>query len=303
MISSTLRFFDIAANLASEHFAGIYNGKQLHTPDVDDVIQRAEKMGCTDFLFVGGDLKDSKKSFELALKGSSYHCTVGVHPCRVNEIEAFESFPAYIREMETLIESFGDKCVMIGECGLDYDLTHYASKELQLKYFPFHFDLASKYNKPMYFHNRNTGDDFYNFVKENRHKFNKGVVHTFDGDLEELKKALNLNLYIGISGCSLRNKSSFDVVKEIPLDKLLLETDAPYCDIKTTHPGFSLVKTKYESKKPEKFQKGFLVKGRNEPCNIIQVAEVVASIKNISIQELADATYQNTFEMLGIKKD
>ena len=303
MISSTLRFFDIAANLASEHFQGIYNNKQLHPEDVNEVIQRAEQMGCKDFLFVGGDLKDSKRSFELSQRAPNFFCTIGVHPCRVMEIEAFGSLEKYIEEIERLIELFGPKCVMIGECGLDYDLTHYAAKEYQIKCFPFHFDLAEKYNKPMYLHNRNTGDDFYQFVRENRHKFNKGVVHTFDGDLDELKKALALDLYIGISGCSLRDPASFDVVKEIPLDKILLETDAPYCEIKTTHPGYKMVKTKYPNKKPEKHDKGFLVKGRNEPCNIIQVAEVVSEIRNISIEELTEAAYKNTFQLLGINEN
>jgi len=302
MLSTSLRFFDIAANLAAEHFMGIYNGKQLHTEDVDTVIQRAEEIGCRHFLFVGGDLKDSKRSFELSQKSSRYYSTVGVHPCRVTEVEEM-GLQAYIDQAEKMIESYGDKCIMIGECGLDYDLAHYASKELQAKYFPFHFDLAQKYNKPMYLHNRNTGDDFFQVVRENRHKFGKGVVHSFSGDLDELRKALSLDLYIGISGCSLRDKASFDVVKEIPSDKLLLETDAPYGEIKTTHPGASLIKTKFPNKKPEKYEKGFLVKARNEPCNMIQVAEVVAAIRNVPIEELTETTFKNTFEMLGIREE
>jgi TatD DNase family protein len=88
--------------------------------------------------------------------------------------------------MEKLIEEMGDKCVAIGECGLDYDRLEYSSKETQLKNFPLHFDLAEKYKLPMYLHNRNTGDDFFKIVKENRHKFKSGVVHSFTGTDEEL---------------------------------------------------------------------------------------------------------------------
>ncbi len=81
----------------------------------------------------------------------------------------------------------GEKCVAIGECGLDYDRLEYSSKESQLKHFPLHFDLAFKYKLPMYLHNRNTGNDFIEIVKANRKKFNKGVVHSFTGTLDELK--------------------------------------------------------------------------------------------------------------------
>lgn len=303
MISSKLRFFDIAANLASEHFYGIYNGKVTHTEDVQDVIARAEQIGCNHFLFVGGDLKDSLKSFELTQKNARSYCTIGVHPCRVGEVESHGSQENYIKEVERLIEKFGDKCIMIGECGLDYDLTHYAAKDLQVKHFPFHFDLAQKYNKPMYLHDRNTGGEFYEIVSQNRHKFGKGVVHSFTGTLDELKKALALDLYIGISGCSLRDSHSFDVVKEIPLDKLLLETDAPYCEIKTTHPAYKMVKTRFENKKPEKFEKGKMVKGRNEPCNIIQIAEVVAELRKVQLEELTERVFKNTFELLGLPEE
>ncbi len=294
------RFFDIAANLADAQFSGAYHGKQVHEADLDEVIKRSQAVGCDRLLVVGGYLEDCKQSFQIAQKNEKFYCTVGVHPCRVSEVENFESQEKYIQELEKLIAEFGDKFVAIGECGLDYDRLEFSSKEIQLKHFPFHFDLAQKYNKPMYLHNRNTGGDFVKMVKEHRHKFPGGVVHSFTGDLEEAKQILELDLFIGINGCSLKSKENLDVVKEIPLDKIMLETDCPYCEIRNTHAGANLIQTKFPNKKADKFEKGVMVKSRNEPCNIIQVAEVVAKVKGVPVEELTEAAYKNTLKLFNL---
>ena len=157
-----------------------------------------------------------------------------------------------------------------------------------MKHFPLHFDLAEKYKLPMYLHNRNTGDDFYKLVRENRHRFSTGVVHSFTGPIEELEKILSLDLYVGINGCSLKTKDNLEVLKSVPLDKIMLETDSPYCEIRNSHAGSAFIKTKFPTKKSEKWEKGFLVRGRNEPCQIIQVAEVVAKVLNVDLKTLCD---------------
>lgn len=103
--------------------------------------------------------------------------------------------------------------------------------------FKYHFDLAEKYKLPMLLHNRDARNDFYGFlffikivtdkidiVKKNRHRFSTGVVSSFAGDRKELKKMLELDLYIGVSGLSLETKENLKMVKEIPIEKLLLET-------------------------------------------------------------------------------
>ena len=87
----------------------------------------------------------------------------------------------------------------------------------------------------MYLHNRNTGQDFFDLVQKNRSKFGKGVVHSFTGTEDELKKILELDLFVGINGCSLKSKENIEVLKQVPLDKLMLETDSPYCEIRNTH--------------------------------------------------------------------
>eukprot|EP01017_Pseudomicrothorax_dubius_P050624 TRINITY_DN961_c0_g1_i1.p1 TRINITY_DN961_c0_g1~~TRINITY_DN961_c0_g1_i1.p1 ORF type:complete len:155 (-),score=33.99 TRINITY_DN961_c0_g1_i1:83-547(-) len=154
----------------------------------------------------------------------------------------------------------------------------------------------------MYLHNRNTGDDFFQLVRENRHKFSTGVVHSFTGTLEELHKIVGLDLYIGLNGCSFKTKENIAVLKEVPLERLMIETDSPYCEIRNSHEGAKYVKTKFEAKAKEKQTKGYLVKGRNEPCNIIQVLEVIAAVKGVPEEELADITYKNSLRFFNIQE-
>ena len=162
-----------------------------------------------------------------------------------------------------------DKLVSIGECGLDYDRLNYSSKEQQLEVFPYHFDLAEKYKLPLYLHNRNTGNDFFDIVKKNRNRFTSGVVHSFTGTLQELKQIVELDLFVGLNGCSFKTQENLDVVKHVPLDRIMLETDAPYCEIRPSHAGSKMIKNKMPDKK--KRIADYLLKGRNEPCKILNV--------------------------------
>jgi TatD DNase family protein len=122
----------------------------------------------------------------------------------------------------------------------------------------------------MYLHSRNTDNDFYTITKENRHKFSTGVVHSFTEGEDVLNSYLSLDLYIGVNGCSIKTNENMEVVKKIPLDRIMLETDAPYCDIRSTHASHQFVKTKFDNRiKKEKMKKGLICKDRNEPCMIV----------------------------------
>ena len=81
----------------------------------------------------------------------------------------------------------------------------------------------------MYLHNRNTGNDFFDIVKKNRHRFPSGVVHSFTGSIDEVKQIVELDLFIGINGCSMKTQENLDALKTIPVDRIMLETDSPYC--------------------------------------------------------------------------
>ena len=89
----------------------------------------------------------------------------------------------------------------------------------------------------MYLHNRNTGNDFYDIVKKNRNRFTSGVVHSFTGSKDEVKQIIELGLFIGLNGCSFKTAENLEVVKTIPVDKIMLETDSPYCEIRKSHAG------------------------------------------------------------------
>ena len=162
-------------------------------------------------------------------------------------------------------------------------------------------DLADKYDLPLFLHCRAAHDDFIQIIEANKDKIRQGgVVHSFDGSLEHAKKMIDLGFHIGLNGCSLKNEKNFEVVKEIPNDKIMLETDAPWCEIRPTHASHKFVTTKFETVKKQnkqKWQREVLVVGRNEPCTIVQVLEAVAGAKGEDPEKLSEIFYNNTMKV------
>jgi TatD DNase family protein len=154
----------------------------------------------------------------------------------------------------------------------------------------------------MYLHSRSTEGDFPRIVKENRHKFSTGVVHSFTGDLEELNHLLEIDLYIGINGCSLKTPENCEVVKHVPLDRIMLETDSPYCQIRNSSAAAKFVKTKFPTVTKEKYKGDKMNKDRNEPCTMIQVAEAVAALIGRTEEEVCEIAWQNTLKMFNLKE-
>ena len=130
----------------------------------------------------------------------------------------------YYEKMEKLFVQYKDSIVAVGECGLDYDRLHYADKKTQLRAFPIHFEWAQKFDLPMYLHSRNCKDDFVNIMKQNIKKIKGGVVHSYTGCEEELKELLAMGLYIGVNGVSVREEKNIEVLKKIPIDRIMLES-------------------------------------------------------------------------------
>lgn len=122
-------------------------------------------------------------------------------------------------------------------------------------------------------------------------------MHSFDGTYEEANSFIDLGLYIGLNGCSLKTEQNLEVVKRLPIEKLMIETDCPYCEIKATHASSKYVLTKLESVKKEKWSPEKMVKGRNEPVNIVQVLEVIAAIKKMNQDQLSQILYENTIKV------
>ena len=307
--SSHHRFVDIGANLLDERFVlGEYRGTQRHRPDFEAVIQRAEAIGMRHMILTAGTANDSKDAVatirdlrQTMTNSCQLYCTVGVHPTRSNELEDALDGDAMLEELiELAKDGMKDGVVVsVGEMGLDYDRLDFCSKEIQLKWIRKQLRLAHETGLPLFLHNRNVGSDLYDILVEERGMWTSGVVHSFDDSLALAAKFIDLGLYIGLNGCSLRTKESIAVVKDLPLEHLLIETDCPYCDVKRTHAGYEHVKTHFESRPEKKFQEGFQVKGRNEPCNIIQVAEVIAGSKGIDVHAVTEACYQNSLRLYG----
>ncbi|CAI5478838.1 unnamed protein product [Closterium sp. Yama58-4] len=188
------------------------------------------------------------------------------------------------------------KVVAVGECGLDYDRLVFCPKEVQQKYFERQFDLAQTTQLPMFLHMRAAADDFLEIVKRNESRFVGGVVHSFTGTCEERDAILAVpKLSIGINGCSLKTEDNLKAMAGIPATRLLLETDSPYCDVRPTHAGHRFVGSKWAAKKKEAHSEDAMVKGRNEPCAIRQVLEVVCGYRGVEdIEEFARIVHDNT---------
>lgn len=246
----------------------------------------------------------------VASTGVELFSTVGIHPTRSGDWETYTPSsdgasadasdvpgPAGLLSRLLAIAKSGQadgKVVAIGECGLDYDRLDFASKEAQLKYFGQHLDMAESCKLPLFLHSRACGTDLADILRDNRERFPGGVVHSFDDTADVLRSYLDIpGLYIGVNGCSLKTEDNLSAVKQIPLDRLMIETDAPWCGVRPTHAGNSFVKTRWPEKKPDKWVEGSCVKGRSEPCHIVQVAEIVAAVHGVEVEEVARVTTAN----------
>lgn len=189
-----------------------------------------------------------------------------------------------------------------GEIGLDYDRLTLCPKDVQLEYFAKQLDIAIEVGLPLFLHSRAAHEDFTRLIKERHDKLPKrGVVHSFTGTEAEMLELVELGFDIGINGCSMKTQENIDVVKKVPLDRLQLETDGPWCEMRPSHASAAFVKdmgeVPWKSVKKEKWVDGAMIKGRNEPCMIGRVAWAVAGIKGVSMDVLTDAAWNNTVKM------
>jgi TatD DNase family protein len=217
-------------------------------------------------IVTGGNMAESREALGLARGAASLFSTVGVHPTRCNEFllpATTDQNPAEGPKMNLLSDAAADdliqahldsllslaregmvdkKVVAIGEVGLDYDRLEFCGKDVQLRCFEAQLQLAAATELPLFLHLRNAANDFINIMTKNKHMWKKGggVVHSFDGTLEEARELLTLGLFIGINGCSLKHPDNCAVVANLPADKIMLETDAPWCDIRPTHASYKV---------------------------------------------------------------
>ena len=306
--TNRLRFADVGINLTDSTFQGVYHGKQAHENDTKGVIQRAVDLGCRKFMVTGSDLQESKRAIALAEEypGLCY-ATVGVHPCSANTFDKHPGGPSrLLEELEALAIDSKKRglATAFGEIGLDYDRLYLSEKEPQLKYFEAQLDLAVKVQLPLFLHSRAAGEDFERLLKARLRKLPKrGLVHSFTGTLEEMQSLVSLGLDIGINGCSMKTDENLEVVKAVPLDRLQIETDGPWCEMRATHASAKhkgAAPPLPKAVKKEKWDKDCMVKGRNESASINHVAHVIAAVKGLTIEEICDAAWDNSVRMFGL---
>lgn len=296
MSRNVRKLIDIGANLTDPMFRGIYNSTKKHPDDFIHMLNRSKEQGVEKIIVTGGTLEESKEALKIAQESQNLFSTVGCHPTRCDEFINYNRGPdAYLNEMKDLACNNPSKIVAIGELGLDFDRLHFCTKEVQKTYFEKQLVLAEVTKLPLFLHNRNSVDDFIEILDRNVHRFASagGVVHSFDGSEKDLKRILDLGLYIGVNGCSLKTERNLEVAKLIPTDRLMIETDCPWCEIKRTHASYKYVKTHFEKTKNAS-DTNLPIKNRNEPMNLIQVLEVLSALRGEDVDNLAEQIFHNT---------
>lgn len=228
--------------------------------NIDEVVANAHKNGIDRIIVDADNIKSCYEVLELANKYDEVYCCLGIHPEEVDDS---------LEELKKIVEDNKDnpKFIAIGEIGLDYYWTK-DTKEKQQVLLEEQLKLAEKYNKPVIIHSREATKDTIDILTKYPNVI--GDIHCFSGSLETAQIYLKMGYYIGVGGVvTFKNANIKDVIKEIPLDRLLLETDSPFLS-------------------PEP------VRGKtNELANVKHVAEFIADLKGVEVEELSKITEEN----------
>ncbi|MGE7767871.1 TatD family hydrolase [Peribacillus sp. NPDC096540] len=245
------------------------NAEQFNE-DLEDVIQRAQEAGVNNMVVVGFDRPTITRAMELIETYDFMYAAVGWHP--VDAIDMTEEDLKWIEEL-----SSHPKVVAIGEMGLDYHWDK-SPKVIQMEVFRKQIRLAKKVGLPIIIHNREATADIVKILKEEEASEVGGIMHCFSGSAETAMECIDMNFYISLGGpVTFKNaKKPKEVAAAVPLDRLLIETDCPYL---APHP--------YRGK-------------RNEPSYVKLVAEQIAEIKQLSVEEVSQATTDNAKKLFGI---
>lgn len=240
--------------------------------------------------------------------------TIGVHP--YHAIEADEGGEQYYRDLtktiNTTLKEESGLLAAFGELGLDYDHLAAAPKEVQIRVFKKQLDMivAEGWQLPLFLHCRAAFEDFVSILTPylDRLPLRSGLVHSFVGTTSQMQTLVDRGLEVSVNNFSFRDSESLEMVRSIPLEKLQIETDAPWGEIQATSDVSkaylkNATKLPYAVKKKDKFVLGEMVKERNESCKIEGVALIVAGLRGISVEEVADAAYKNSTKMFWGNKE
>lgn len=249
------------------------NSEDLYK-DIDNILLKAKEAGVTKILVPGWDKESSLLAIKIANSYDGVYAAIGFHPTEVYELTE-EDFLLVMKNIND------PKVVAVGEIGLDY---HWCDdlnlREKQKEWFIRQIEFANQNNKPIIIHNRDAFEDTLNILKEHK-PLHSGTMHCYSGSVELLRDVINLGLYIGLDGpVTYKNaKTPKNVAKFVDIDKLLLETDAPYL---APHPLRGTI---------------------NVPANLYLIADEISNQKEVLTDRIIDATYNNACRLFGIKDD
>ena len=250
---------DIGINLTNSRF----------DKDLDDVILRAKNSNIHALLVTGTNVEESQKALSLCQQYPDYlFCTAGVHPHDADNVSE-----NYLDDLLTLSKHTQVKA--IGECGLDFN-RNFSTPENQQRVFSEQIQLAIQTQLPLFLHQRDAFEPWITLLTPHFHQLPAMITHCFTGTKHELSLCLDAGMYIGITGwvCDERRGQALqELIKYIPLDKLLIETDAPYLTPRTIRP------------KPKS--------SRNEPSYLPYVVETLAELSRYSVTEIIEQTTKN----------
>ena len=235
-------------------------------PNYKEIIEECKNKDIS-MIINGVDNKSNKEIIDLANKYDNVYPAIGSN---YDQIDYFSEKD--IVDLEELIKS--NKVIALGEIGLDYYWTK-ENKDKQIYFFEKQLELAEKYNLPVIIHSRKASQDVYDILK----KYNvKGSMHCYAGSLEMAKEFIKLGFKIGVDGpiTYSNNVKGIELIKEIPIESILLETDSPYL-----------------APEPNRGK-------QNSPLNLIYIAEKVADIRGISVDEVIEKTTKNAKELFNI---
>ena len=238
---------------------------------IDEIIKRAVEMKVTKMLTISTKLSEMNDLEEISKSYSQVFNTVGIHPheCKNHKNVHVDDLLKYTKN---------PKCIGIGETGLDFYYEN-SPKNLQLELFRIHIEAARKTNLPLIVHTRSADRETIDILQSEMKRGNfSGLIHCFSTGRELALKAIDLGFYISLSGIIIFNKSSDlrNIVKDLPLNKLLIETDAPYLA-------------------PEPFR------GKcNEPSYVVHTAKCLAKIMNKDIDSIAEITSNNFNDLFNV---
>jgi len=295
-LDEPIGLIDIGANLLDPMFLGVYHEKQKHEADLQLVLERAAAQGVEAIIVTAGSLVDAEAAqallsrLQAAATSSSAAgarpavprllTTVGVHPTNALEFgPSDETALRHVAALDALVDAGGALVCAVGELGLDYARLSFCPREAQLAGFERQLAIAERTGLPLFLHSRDAGPDMSSILRAHRHRFGDGVVHSFDGTCAELEDLLGLGLFVGLNGCSLRTEANLEAVRALPLERLMLETDAPWCEVRPTHAGFPGVRTTLPcAKKPDKF-----VWGQVRHTEITTTRDALTRTRSISL--------------------